>query len=96
MKRKILVVDDNEISRLTLRETLRDEYEVLEAENGKDALELMHRTHKLLSAVLVDLIMPEMDGYEFLKNIRKNAMLRQVPTIVVTGDTAIGTEEKAL
>ncbi|MDO5562473.1 MAG: EAL domain-containing protein [Synergistaceae bacterium] len=96
MKRKILVVDDNEISRLTLRETLRDEYEVLEAENGKDALELMHRTHKLLSAVLIDIIMPEMDGYELLKNIRKNAMLRQVPTIVVTGDTAIGTEEKAL
>lgn len=96
MPRKILVVDDNIINRQMLIHTLKSDYDIIEAENGKDALALMHRGYKILSAVLLDIKMPEMDGYELLSCVRENVQLSQIPIIVVTGSEDEASRVKAL
>jgi PAS domain S-box-containing protein len=79
----ILVVDDDPGARELMRRTLeREGYEVVEAENGRIALErLRERTPGL---ILLDLVMPEMDGLEFVGEIRKHPAWRTVPIVVVT------------
>ena len=64
-KLKVLVVDDVEMNRIILSELFADSYNVLEAENGEEALETI-RNNPDLSAVLLDIVMPVMDGLETL------------------------------
>ncbi|NCC43188.1 MAG: response regulator, partial [Clostridia bacterium] len=63
MRKKILVVDDQKINRAILRKILESTYEVWEAENGVIALKMIKELGTELSAVVLDLIMPELDGY---------------------------------
>ena len=83
---RVLVVDDHEINRDALGVILEDEYEVLFARNGKEALEIMQLQAEKLSIVLLDLIMPVMSGFEVLDHVRKDERLRQVPIIVLTAE----------
>ena len=69
-KLKVLVVDDVEMNRIILSELFADSYNVLEAENGEEALETI-RNNPDLSAVLLDIVMPVMDGLETLEQIKK-------------------------
>ena len=96
MIRKILVVDDNEMNRKLLCKILSNEYAVLEACNGKEALKTLKYTHDELSAVLLDIIMPEIDGYEVLRLMSEDDNLSQIPVIVTTGSTEEGAEVKVL
>ena len=96
MPRKILIVDDNGINRQLLVKTLQKDYDILEAENGREALELMHRNYKMLSAVLLDIVMPELDGYAVLRQVRDNVLLAQIPIIIVTGSEDEDSRVKAL
>ena len=64
MQRIILTVEDNEINRAILRETLTPEYDVLEAENGKEALDILAANADKVSLILLDVMMPVMDGLE--------------------------------
>ena len=57
----MLIVDDNSINRDVLRKLLKDEFETVEAENGKEALQLLNEHSSKFSAILLDLIMPVMD-----------------------------------
>ena len=67
MARKILIVDDVEINRKILGGVLKRDYDILEAADGEEALAVMHRSYKMLSAVLLDIVMPVMDGFEVLR-----------------------------
>lgn len=96
MLRKILIADDSRVNRKLLRAILKDEYELLEAENGKEALELLTHTEENISAVLLDIVMPEMNGYEVLSRMRKDKKLSQIPVLVTTGNTEENAELKAL
>ncbi|MDO4540216.1 MAG: EAL domain-containing protein, partial [Syntrophomonadaceae bacterium] len=96
MLRKILIVDDNKINRQLLRKMLSGEYKTFEAENGQEAMEVMERIHDTISAVLLDLSMPVMDGYEVLSKMRMDSKLANIPVIVTTGNTEDGAEVKAL
>lgn len=96
MLRKVLVVDDNDINREILNQILKDEYEIFEATNGKEALELLNQMHESISAVLLDLVMPVMDGYKVLEHMRGDAFLSKVPVIVATGDGTEDAEMQAL
>ena len=79
----ILVVDDNRINRLKLSHTLEQQgHTVWLAENGLQALEMLEQ--QAFDVVLLDLIMPEMDGYETLRRIKADATLRHIPVIVIT------------
>ncbi len=83
-KRTILIVDDNLINRELLRKILSREYTILEAQHGKEALEILEQKADIISAILLDLIMPVMNGYEFLEIQQKNPDYAKIPVIVTT------------
>jgi diguanylate cyclase (GGDEF)-like protein len=94
-KTSVLIVDDQDINRMILKNILSSEYEIFEAENGMAALELLDGHKRNIGAVLLDLIMPVMDGFEFLNAIRKPAYA-SLPVIVLTGEANSDTEKKVL
>ena len=96
MPRTILVVDDNEINRKILRRILADDYTIIEAENGQVAIERLAAAKRDISAVLLDLVMPIMDGYQVLDAMAKDAELSQIPVIVATGASELDAERRAL
>ena len=91
---KVLVVDDFEINRDVLGMILEDDYEVLYAENGEEALSIIRRHLQDLSIVLLDLMMPVMDGFAVLDYVRHDEEMRRIPIIVLTADKSA--ELKAL
>ena len=64
--KQILIVEDNELNRAMLCEILSEEYQVLEAENGQEALEILRIHGDTVALILLDVMMPVMDGYAFL------------------------------
>ena len=96
MPRRILVVDDNEINRRVLSRILSNGYEVTEATNGQLALDILRKERSGISAVLLDLSMPVMDGYEVLRQVHEDNELSQIPIIVTTGNAETDAEVKAL
>ena len=93
-RKTVLIVDDSSVSRTLLEETLCDEYEVLQAENGMEALELLNK--RSVTAIILDLIMPVMDGFEFLKRFSERAENSTVPIIVLTANSDKESEIRAL
>jgi diguanylate cyclase (GGDEF)-like protein len=91
----ILVVDDSQINRDILKGILKNDYRVLEAENGLEALNLLDIESTSVSAILLDIMMPVMDGYDFLAELKKKPY-SEIPVIIMTGNTDPDTEEKAL
>ena len=65
-KQKILIVDDSEMNRALLADILEEQYDVVEAENGIEAISLLSRQRADFSLLLLDIMMPEMDGFEVL------------------------------
>lgn len=96
MQRIILTVEDNEINRAILRETLTPEYDVLEAENGKEALDILAANADKVSLILLDVMMPVMDGYTFLDHLKNDQRLSLIPVIVMTQSDAEADEIAAL
>lgn len=88
LKRRILVVDDEEIERKMLKRILQKDYKVLLASNGEEALSIMREKPETLSLVLLDLLMPVMDGYSLLGEVLKSEELRRIPVIVLTADSS--------
>ncbi len=82
----VLVVDDQEINRDVLGMILEDDYDIIYAENGREALEKIDQYKDKLSIVLLDLMMPEMDGFEVLSRVRADEYLKRIPMIVLTAD----------
>jgi signal transduction histidine kinase/CheY-like chemotaxis protein len=80
---RVLLVEDDEATRTTIRQMLeREGWEVAEAENGRVALERL--AGGLPDAIVLDLLMPEMDGFEFVAELRSRAEWRKLPVLVVT------------
>lgn len=96
IRKKILLVDDSFINRGILRAILEDEYDLLEAENGQQALEIVEEENGAISAVLLDILMPVMDGYAFLKILKENHKYMNIPVIVMTQNNGDEEEIKAL
>lgn len=82
----VLIVDDQEINRDVLGMILEDDYDIIYACDGKEALEKIIEYKDKLSVVLMDLIMPEMDGFEVLEHMRAKGDLKQIPVIVLTSE----------
>ncbi|MDR1117276.1 MAG: response regulator [Oscillospiraceae bacterium] len=92
-RKKILIVDDIELNRLLLDELFHTAYDVLEASNGKEALEYIEKYRDEIAIILLDIIMPVMDGFEVLKNMNDTGDIKSIPVILITGEND---DEKAL
>ena len=86
-KQKILIADDSEINRALLMEILGDGYEYLEAENGVRAVELL-REHTDIALVLLDIMMPVMDGFGVLEYLVDNKYIDDIPVFIISADTS--------
>ena len=95
VKQKILIADDSEINRALLMEILGDGYEYLEAENGVRAVELL-REHTDIALVLLDIMMPQMDGYEVCRRLKASSVTREIPVIFLTARSDTDDERNGL
>jgi CheY-like chemotaxis protein len=94
--RKVLVVDDDARNIFALTTVLENnDMEVLSATNGRQAIEAIQGTEDL-SAVLMDIMMPEMDGYQTMREIRKDQRFRALPILALTAKAMKGDREKCL
>ncbi|MBQ7645997.1 MAG: EAL domain-containing protein [Clostridia bacterium] len=92
--RKILVVDDQELNRDILGVILEEESEVIYACNGREALEKIRENKESLSLIMLDIFMPEMNGFEVLEAMAADDLLKRIPVIVLTSEKSA--ELKAL
>ncbi|MBR1660102.1 MAG: EAL domain-containing protein [Oscillospiraceae bacterium] len=95
-KRTVLVVEDNDMNREILCELLADDYHVLEAENGLVGLEQLEEHHGEISVVLLDVYMPELDGFGFLERKQADARFDTIPVIMMTASNEIDDEIRCL
>ena len=85
-KPSVLIVDDSEMNRIILNEMLKDEYRVLEADNGRTALDMVDRYGDELSLVLLDIIMPGMNGFEVLGELSRRTVADSLPVIMISSE----------
>lgn len=95
-KRKILVVEDNELNREILSSFLEEKFDVILAENGEEGLKILGEHYRELSVVLLDICMPVCDGFEFLRRRNKDKLLSTIPVIVMTGSNSKDAEIQCL
>jgi len=95
-KATILIVDDMEINRMILEDILYEDYNILQASNGMEALEIIFSEENKPSLVLLDIIMPEMDGFEVLQKMRENESAKKIPVIFITAADPTENEAKGL
>ena len=95
--KQVLIVEDDADSRMFLNRLLRSErLEVVEAVNGKDAFDLLVSTKKLPELILLDLMMPIMNGFEFLSRIREVETLTDIPVLVITAADLSNSDKERL
>ena len=82
---QILIVDDSDMNRAMLREILKDNYSILEAGNGAECLSCVEHMGTSLSLILLDLNMPEMDGFEVLAELSRLGYMDDIPVIIISG-----------
>jgi two-component system, cell cycle response regulator DivK len=92
-KKKILVVDDTEWNRDLLVQLLEDEYDIVQAVDGEEAVKKAEQQRPDL--ILMDLGMPVMDGWEATRKIKANSALQSIPIIAVTSHAMVGDEIQA-
>ena len=91
-KRIVLVVDDEMINREMLKEMLKDNYDILLAKDGEEALNIINENKDLISIILLDLMMPAITGKDLLRRIKANDDTCNIPVIVMTADQAAEVE----
>lgn len=94
MRNTILIVDDMDLNREMLAEILRTEYDIEEAENGIKALEVIRQKKDELAAILLDLVMPEMDGFQVLEVLNQEKLIGIIPVLVISGENTVETEQR--
>lgn len=95
-KKHILIVEDVEANRMLLKKILSSEYEIHEAVNGEEGLQRLHTYGNVIEAIVLDILMPVMDGFTFLEIIKQDMQFKNIPVVVVTELDTKGFEEQAL
>lgn len=93
-KQKILIVDDEEVNRVILDNLFQDEYFTLQASNGQEAIEQIKANEDLV-LVLLDIVMPQMDGFGVLEYMKSEDMIQHLPVILITSETVRNSEDRA-
>lgn len=94
-KYKILIVDDSEMNREILSAILGDEFDILEAENGEECVSLIRKYGTDISLVLLDIVMPVMDGFEVLEFLNKYQWIDDIPVIMISSEDSAVSVKKA-
>ena len=83
-KQKVLIVDDAEMNRAILTEILGNEYEILEAENGRECMQLLQKYRTGISVILLDIVMPVMNGFAVLAEMARQGLIDDIPIIMIS------------
>lgn len=94
-KQTILIADDSEINRSLLADMLGNEFEILEAEDGQQAVAALQREGGKIDLVLLDIVMPNMDGFEVLASMIHNGWMKDIPVIMISSETSPSCIERA-
>ncbi len=94
-REKILVVDDSEINRSILLDILEEKFEIIEAADGVEALVMLEKYSTDISAVLLDIVMPRMNGFEVLAAMGKRGWIEQIPVLVISAENSATQIERA-
>lgn len=94
MKNKILVVDDERLNIDILTGILEDAYDVMTAQNGQEAMDIMREYGEDITLILLDLVMPKGNGFEVLKSMREYGLIEMVPVLVITSEKSLRIEKK--
>ena len=94
-RQKILIADDSEMNRSILADMLEEEFDIIEAENGLEAVSILQQCADELSLVLLDIVMPEMDGFEVLMVMNQRQWIEDVPVIMISAETRSSQIERA-
>lgn len=94
-RQKILIVDDSEMNRSLLSDMLEDEYEIMEAADGDEAVTILSVHYTEIDLVLLDVIMPKMDGFCVLAMMQENQWIEDVPVIMISSESSSAFLEKA-
>ena len=95
VKHQILIVDDSLINRMILKEILEEDFQILEAENGAEAVELLGQYGTGISLMLLDINMPVMDGFEVLKIMNQDQLIEDIPVIMISSEDSGETVRRA-
>lgn len=87
-RQRILIVDDVELNRAILQETFCSDYDILEAENGLEAMQIIERYQNELAAILLDVIMPVMGGFEVLIQMHEKGLTKKIPVFLITAESS--------
>ena len=96
MRNKTLIVDDVELNREILAVAIGDVYSVLEASDGEEAMNMLKEHGDMIAVILLDLIMPKVDGYEVLKFMKQEELLEHIPVIVISAESRMEAERECL
>lgn len=91
----VLIVDDDRTNRMILAGVLKDDCHVILAKDGASALRLV-RENEAISLVLLDVTMPDMDGYDVLRHLKSDDRTAEIPVVFITGNTEEKEEEHGL
>ena len=94
-KRSILIVDDSELNRALLSDMLESDFDIIEAENGAEAIRILHEKELEISLMLLDIVMPEMDGFEVLAVMNKKDWIKSIPVIMISAETSGASIDRA-
>lgn len=94
-RKKILIVDDNEMNRAILSDMLGSDFDIIEAGNGEEAICILHKQELDISLMLLDIVMPVLDGFETLEVMKKHEWIYNIPIIMISAETSKGIMQKA-
>jgi len=86
--KKILIVEDEEINRAILNEMFYRNYDTLEATNGQEALELIEQHKDFIAVILLDVVMPVMDGVQFMEEMHRRDWIKDIPIVLITAEVS--------
>ena len=95
IKQKVLIVDDSAMNRALLESMLEDQFEIVERENGAEAVELLREQASEFSVLLLDIQMPVLDGFGVLESMRRNKWIEDLPVIMISSETGSSFIEQA-
>lgn len=95
LRQQILIVDDSEMNRAILTEILQKEYRILNAEDGEQCIEILEQKGTAISLILLDLVMPKMDGFEVLAVMNKKQWIEDIPVIMISSEDSAQFIQKA-